>query len=179
MPAAKPYLVLKTENRSHRTKEELNFRKQAEEELFTGKNLQERPEIKEKKVAHKEFLRIKKLLESIGKDDDIFSGPINRYCLLMAECKDFEERREYAVQRADELFERRDEFEKNDDIGTYFTLIRDMEKHLVDLDKQVQAKRKMMFDIEKENLMTVAAAMRSIPKKPPKQKSKLKQALEE
>ncbi len=178
MPATKPYLVLLEENKSHRTKEELKHRKQAEEQLFTGKTLKEWPEIKQNDVAHKEFLRIKKLLKSIGKDDDIFAGPINRYCLLMAECKDFEVKREAASQRIRDMENCREAYKKNDTLTDYFKTIAMLEKHLIDLDKQVQTKRKMMFDLEKENLMTVAAAMRSIPKKPDKKKSRLEEALE-
>lgn len=177
MPAAKPYLVLVNENKSHRTKEELNQRKAAEEELYTGKKLKIRPEIKENDTANKEFLRIKKLLQAIGKDDDIFSGPINRYAQLMAECKDFEAKREAAYGRIKQLEDKSAEFEEFDEMKSYFTLLTGLEKHIIDLDKQVQAKRKMMFDIEKENLMTVAAAMRSITKKTEKKTSKLEDAL--
>ncbi len=178
MPAAKPYLVLIDEKKSHRTKEELKQRKHAEEQLFTGKTLKEWPEIKQNDVAHKEFSRIKKLLKAIGKDDDIFAGAINRYCLLTAECKDFEVKREAAWQRIRTLEERQEAFEKNEELAVYFKTIAMLEKHLIDIDKQVQTKRKMMFDIEKENLMTVAAAMRSIPKRPDKKKSRLEEALE-
>jgi hypothetical protein len=32
------------------------------------------------------------------------------------------------------------------------------------IDKQIQTKRKMLLDIEKENVMTIASALRSIPK---------------
>ena len=33
------------------------------------------------------------------------------------------------------------------------------------IDKQLQSKRKMLLDIEKENIMTITSALRSIPKK--------------
>lgn len=178
MPAPKPYLVLIEENKSHRTKKELQQRKQAEEQLFTGKTLKEWPEIKQNDVAHKEFSRLKKLLKAIGKDDDIFAGTINRYCLLVAECKDFEEKREATCQRISSMEEHQSEFEEKGEMTDYFRTIAMLEKHLVDIDKQIQSKRKMLFDIEKENLMTVAAALRSIPKKPDKKKSRLEEALE-
>lgn len=178
MPSAKPYLLLVNENKSHRTKEELNHRKQAEEQLYTGKTLKERQETKENDDAHKEFLRIKKLLKTIGKDDDIFSGPINRYSLLLAECRDFEAKREAAYERIIDMEGQHDRFVENDMMVDYFKTIASLEKHLIDIDKQVQVKRKMMFDIEKENLMTVAAAMRSIPKKITEKRNKLKEALE-
>ena len=38
-------------------------------------------------------------------------------------------------------------------------------RRLVDLDRQVQGKRKMLLEIEKENIMTIASALRNIPKK--------------
>ena len=44
-----------------------------------------------------------------------------------------------------------------------------MQKNIVSLDKQIQAKRKMLLDIEKENVMTIASALRSIPKKEDKE----------
>jgi hypothetical protein len=45
------------------------------------------------------------------------------------------------------------------------------------IDKMVQTKRKMLLDIEKENIMTIAAALRSIPKKEEKSSNKLLEAL--
>ena len=44
----------------------------------------------------------------------------------------------------------------------YYNLELGMQKNLVSLDKQVQAKRKMLLDIEKENIMTIASALRSV-----------------
>ncbi|MDE5741974.1 MAG: hypothetical protein K2H90_05950, partial [Oscillospiraceae bacterium] len=44
------------------------------------------------------------------------------------------------------------------------TLVK-MESNLLALDKRIQDKRKMLLDIEKENIMTIAAQLRSIPKK--------------
>ena len=47
----------------------------------------------------------------------------------------------------------------------YFKTLAQMESAVISLDKQVMAKRKMLLDIEKENIMTIAAQLRSIPKK--------------
>lgn len=90
----KPANVIRLEKKSHRTKKELASRENAEKALLTGEKLKERKEVKSDPVAHKEFLRIKKLLEKIEKNDDLYSSVINRYCQLYAECKDFEEKRE-------------------------------------------------------------------------------------
>jgi hypothetical protein len=38
------------------------------------------------------------------------------------------------------------------------------------LDKKLMEKRRAMLDLEKENIMTIASALRSIPKKPPEEK---------
>ena len=59
----------------------------------------------------------------------------------------------------------------------YYNLELGMQKNLVSLDKQVQAKRKMLLDIEKENIMTIASALRSVPKKTEKKENPLLAAL--
>ena len=59
----------------------------------------------------------------------------------------------------------------------YYNLELSMQKNLVSLDKQVQAKRKMLLDIEKENIMTIASALRSVPKKTEKKDNPLLAAL--
>ncbi|MDY2864571.1 MAG: hypothetical protein SOT68_10345, partial [Oscillospiraceae bacterium] len=47
----------------------------------------------------------------------------------------------------------------------YFKTLAQMESAVINLDKQIMSKRKMLLDIEKENIMTIAAQLRSIPKK--------------
>ena len=42
----KPFSVLKSEGRSHRTKSELEQRRKGEEALLTGVPIRERPEVK-------------------------------------------------------------------------------------------------------------------------------------
>lgn len=169
----KPADVIMLEGKAHRTKKELRQRKKAEEDLITGNRLRETKEVKENELAHKEFLRIRKLLEEIGKNDDLYSGVINRYCLLSAECKEFEEKRESIFRRQQELEERSGEMEFTD----HLHMQNDLSKMLLSYDRQVQAKRKMMFDIEKENIMTIASALRSIPKKQETKKNALREAL--
>ncbi|MFR4564246.1 MAG: hypothetical protein ACLT5O_06865, partial [Anaerotignum sp.] len=50
-------------------------------------------------------------------------------------------------------------------VSAFYKLKNQMQKNIIDLDKQVQAKRKMLMDIEKENIMTIASALRNVPKK--------------
>lgn len=180
----KPFTVLTSEKKSHRTKQELLLRKAGEDALITGKALAERPEVKSNKVAHKEFLRISKLLENIKKNDAIYEPVINRYCILQAECKDLVDRREETYSLVTML---KDEFKKSINdcnpadraelIMKFTKTINELTYATIDLDKQIQQKRKMLLDIEKENVMTIASALRSIPKKVENKKNALLEAL--
>ena len=172
----KPFKVLETEKKSHRTKAELKLREEGEKLLSTDIELKERKEVKQNKIAHKEFKRIIQLLENIDKNDAIYEAVINRYCLLQAECFDLEERREECYNLISELREEEkeliEELKDRDDIEElldykleYAKSLAKMMATMLSIDKQVQAKRKMLLDIEKENVMTIASALRCIPKK--------------
>lgn len=175
----KPFTVISSEKKSHRTKAELESRKKAEESLVTGVKMKVRPEVKADEVAHKEYKRIAKLLRSIEKDDDLFGACINRYCQMFAECKDFEIKREDFARRAQELEARENEILSSEEMSVreYYSMLATLQSQVIALDKQIQAKRKMMFDYEKENLMTVAAGLRNIPKKENNEADPLKELL--
>ena len=175
---AKPFKVLTTEKKSHRTKAELKLREEGEKALSTEAKIKERKEVKQNKVAHKEFKRIQKLLENIDKNDAIYEAVINRYCLIQAECHDLEERREEFYKLIFELKEESKEItrelEDSEEVMAYkleyAKEIAKMMSSMLAIDKQVASKRKMLLDIEKENVMTIASALRSIPKKPDQEK---------
>lgn len=175
---SKPASVIRLECKSHRTKKEIAERERAEKELLTGRLLRENEAVKGNELAHKEFTRIRRLLKSIGKDDDLYGATINRYCLLLTECTEFEEKREQMSRQTRELEASRDSFKESDDLKSYYTLQMQMQKNLIALDKQIQAKRKMLLDIEKENIMTIASSLRSVPKKTEKKRNPLMEALE-
>lgn len=163
----KPFVVLVNEKKSHRTKSELKMREEGEKALSTDFKIKERKEVKQNKVAHREFQRIIKLLENINKDDAIYEAVINRYCLMQAECFDFEVKREKFYNDMSKL---EDKYNKDEmSLSEYYSLINDMQKNIVNIDKQIQSKRKMLLDIEKENVMTIASALRTIPKKEEKE----------
>lgn len=168
----KPVNVIELEKKSHRTKKEKEQRKQAEESLLSGKSLREREEVRVNPFAHKEFLRISKLLEKMEKNDAIYEPVINRFCLIQAECREMEERREEFCELIKELRETfREavgelEAEGKAELLLEFTReIARMTSSMINCDKQIQTKRKMLLDIEKENIMTIASALRSVPKK--------------
>lgn len=179
----KPYTVIQCEKKSHRTKAEMNQRKQAEDALSSKEKIKKRKEIKENKVASKEFDRIVKLLDGIDKNDALYEPVINRYCLMQAECKEIEERRAAFYDLIVLLKEKVTELSEKDK-ETYCGELSEISMNMVKLaghmnacDKLLQQKRKMLLDIEKENIMTVAAALRSIPKKVEKSSNPLREAL--
>lgn len=161
----KSVAVLTIEGKSHRTKEEITKRKRAEAAALTGKVIGENEQVKNNKLAHTEFLRMKSLLKKIKKDDDIYRNVINRYCLLCAECIEFVEKRETIFQQLNEFCEKKYEMIENGDmtIKEAFKMEADMQGHMIAMDKQIQTKRKMMLDIEKENGWTVKASLQTIP----------------
>ena len=131
---SKPASVIKLEGKSHRTKKELRNREQAENSLLSGMKLKESEEVKNNPKAHQEFLRVKKLLSGIDKSDDLYGSVINRYCLTLAECADFEEKREHAQELMDKLEMRSDEME----FVEFLKLQDGLAKQLISYDKQTE-----------------------------------------
>ncbi len=170
----KPYTVIKGEKKSHRTKAELTQRKNAEKASLSGKEMKEKAEVRAEPVAHKEFLRLKKLLGSIEKDDALYENIINRYCMLLAECRELEERKDMFREVMEEM---KNNIGTAKDLSTLALSMAEIAGHMNACDKLLQQKRKQMFDIEKESIMTIASALRSIPKKVEKKKNALREAL--
>lgn len=166
---AKPVSVLKTEKKSHRTKSELEQRERAEASLLTGKPLQEHQGTKQSPEAHKLFFKLRSLLKAIGKADALYSAVVNRYCVIFAECSEHERLREEFRRGLDEL---REEYHENDSDAAdaltpseYYKLVCNMQGNINQLDRALSDKRKMLLSIEKECCMTIASALRAIPKK--------------
>jgi len=159
---SKPVAVIKAEGKSHRTKSELEAREKGEAAFATGVLLQEKPEVQKNLVAHREFERITGLLTILGKNDALYENIINRYCVIYAECAGYEVIRE-SLQTDFVLLG--EEFKKGEmDFLSYLDRKGKIASDINALDKQLQAKRKMLMDIEKENIMTLAAALRNVPK---------------
>ena len=182
---SKPYAVITNEKKSHRTKAELLQRKKGEEALLTGFKLKEAPEVKADETAHKEFRRVKKLLVALEKEDELYGAIINRYCLIFSEIKQLQEDRAYY---SDMIREMREDLHEQKELlenpVEYIELLADVGKSLSKItasisaiDRTIQQKRKMLLDIEKESVMTISAALRSIPKKPEEKKNALLEAL--
>jgi hypothetical protein len=120
--------------------------------------------VKSNPIAHREFMRIKKLLKAIQKDDDLSGNIINTHCLLHAECKEFEIMK---TQLYEDVGELSDEYKNgNIEFLEYSERKCKLQDRIFACDKKVMEKRKMILDISKENIMTIQSALRSIPKKP-------------
>lgn len=165
--------VLKSEGKSHRTKAELAAREKAENAALTGIKIHEFPSVKNDRVAHAEFRRVKKLLAAVGKDDALYEAIINRYCELKSEVAGLGQMRCTTQEVLDNLREERGDM----DAKEYYELQCNLQKQIMAIDNGIQRKRKMLMDIEKECAMTVSAALRSIPKTPQKKVSALDEAL--
>lgn len=82
---SKPVQLIKLEGKSHRTKKELEHREKAEKSLYTGTAFKESPAVKGDPVAHREFMRLKKLYKKIEYVDGLDEQIINRYCMMVSQ----------------------------------------------------------------------------------------------
>lgn len=178
---SKPAALLQFEGKCHHSKKEFEQRAEAESALVTGVHMEKWPEVGKNVRASREFDRVCGLLKTIGQDDALHESVVNRYCLLRAECVQFEEKREafyHGIKQMEKEYKEQKP-ETNPETGKvtyplpaseYYKLLDRMQGNVVGLDKQIMAKRKMMLDIEKENIMTISSMLRSVPKKPEEKK---------
>lgn len=171
--------VLKAQGTAHKTKTELAKREKAEKAALTGKPLRETVQTKQNELAHKEFLRMRALLKEIKKDDDIYRNVVNRYCMLCAECTEFVEKRENIFTQLQEFCDQKDDLIEREEMTRKeaYRIEADMQSNMITMDKQIQTKRKMMLDIEKENGWTVKASIQTIPPRQESKSNPLKEAL--
>lgn len=159
----KPVGVLRMEGKSHRTKAELEQRERAEKAQMTGKRMREAADVKTDAVAHATWKRVAALLAAIGKDDALYEQCINRYCRIASEVEaDQREmgRLEKMAEALDAAYAEQ-EIEKDE----YLQQMGKIMEMKAGCQSLLMRKRKMMMDIERENVMTVASSLRSIPKK--------------
>ena len=149
----------------HRTKAEIKQREQAEADMLSGKKIVERDSVKESATAHAEFRRVVALLKAVGKDDALYTAVVNRYCELYDEVLWNKQEIARLKELSHKLEEKFDECDPDGDTIMKFTrTFSAMIDKVNKIDGIIMQKRKMMLDIEKENGMTVQAALRSIPK---------------
>lgn len=165
--AAKPTAVLKEEKKSHRTKAELQQREESEKALLSGSPLFERDSVKKDPVAHTEFTRLEELMKAIDKNDALYAPAINRYCELYSEEQKLKEKLLHLEELFHKLEEKFDEMYDTlefDELKEFTKQFTTLCKQISSIDAQIMHKRNAQGKIESENCMTVAAALRSIPK---------------
>lgn len=152
---SKPVQLIKLEGKSHRTKAELEHREKAEKALYTGTTFKESPAVKADPIAHKEFLRLKKLYKHIQYVDGLDEQIINRYCLLVSQ--------EQALQKLVEHM--------NEDVENCQTF-----DHRLELYKAISGTvakltqvRNMLLKIEDRLFLNPTARVKAIPKQPPEE----------
>ena len=155
--------VLKAEGKSHRTKAELNSRREEEQAQLTGIKMREYPETRESESAHREFARVRRILSSVGKNDAIYEAVMNEYAMLKSDIDRYVNLRKKLEEKLEN-----DEGVKTSDFAL-----------LLSYDKQINVYKRRRFDIEKENGMTIASSMRAIPKKPAQKSNPLLEALKD
>ena len=174
---SKPVAVIEAEGKSHRTKAELECRKAAEDAMLSHEPLFERAEVQRNTLAHAEFERVAKLMDAIGKNDALYSSGLNTYCLLYAEIAELEEEKGYVQRLIDDIS---GAIKKINDADALVQLSKTVDKLLakkISIGTTIDQKRRLMLAIDKENVMTVSAALRSIPKTPEKEVNPILAAL--
>ncbi len=154
--------ILSLEGRSHRTKKELEQREKAEKAQLTGRRMKEAQDVRKDKAAHETWLRVRGLLGMIEKDDAIYEQVINRYCRLVSETAGYDKE----IARLDKLIQATEDLHEDGTIDTkeYLQRSQSLEELKIDAEGLLMRKRKMLLDIEKENVMTIVSSLRSIPK---------------
>lgn len=168
--AKKPAKLIALEGRNHMTKAELEHREEQEKKTMTGEKMVAWPEVWNDPLARKEFNRLRKLLRIIEKDDALYESIMNRYALLHSECAQNEKHITRILGEQEKLAESWNSGEI--DADDYFKHQAQLERNLQTWDSKLMEKRRMMLQIEKENVMTILASTRTIPQKPKEEKAK-------
>ncbi len=155
---SKPVQLLKLEGKSHRTKKELKRREEAEKSLYTGTTFKEAPAVKADPIAHREFLRLKKLYKSIQYIDGLDEQIINRYCMLMSQEQALAKMMERMRQDIEEVEEVEDRIRIYESIAGV-------------TDKTMKT-REMLLKIEDRLFLNPTGRIKSIPKQPDEEPKK-------
>ena len=155
---SKPIELIVLENKNHITKAESKTRKRAESALKTNNPLIETEAVKGNKVAHKEFLRLKKLYENIEFVDALDTQIINRYCLGVSETIRLR-------AMLDKMEEALDDKELNGGALAKMCMA------INSLEGKIQQQEKLLLSYEDRLFLNPAGRMRAIPKKPEKKEA--------
>lgn len=153
---SKPVQLIKLEGKSHRTKAEMEHREKAEKSLYTGTTFKESPAVKNDPVAHREFLRLKKLYKQIQYVDGLDEQIINRYCMLISQEQALSKMMERMRQDIDEVENVEDRLRIYESIAG--------------VTDKVMKTREMLLKLEDRLFLNPTARIKAIPKHPPEEK---------
>lgn len=156
---SKPVQLIKLEgNKDRRTKAELEYREKFEKSLYTGTTFKESPAVKADPIAHKEFLRLKKLYKHIQYVDGLDEQIINRYCMMVSQEKTLQDSLidlRDALRGCESIEERKQIYDAIGSISTKLEKVRDM-----------------LLKLEDRLFLNPTARIKAIPKKPPEEEKK-------
>lgn len=161
---SKPVNLIRLEGVSHRTKAELEQREKGEKALLTGKEMREAADVKADPFAHALWKRTNALLKAIGKNDALYEQVINRYCRISSEANNSGQAL-VRIERMTALLEQKFD-EGAIEADDYFGKMIKFMKQKGAIRGMLMRQRRMLMDIEKENIMTIAASLRAVPKTP-------------
>jgi|GEM_PF-3240715 len=154
MPDGRPKLVDMTAG--HRTKAEKRIRKEAEQALYTGEKFHESEQVKKNAIAHKEYLRLKRLYDKIPYVDALDHQSVNRYCIEVSNqirLTGLSEKMESKLDDCEDL-----------DAGELVQLYKSIAGVISDIRKSAE----MLIKLEDRLLLNPASRIKAIPKTPEK-----------
>ena len=178
-------------NKKHLTSAEKEQREYYEQALLSGKKITERKRVREDAVAHGEFRRVVALMKAIGKNDALYAEQINRYAELHSEEEFYKDLAaelrgelsemsrlvkevEVALGQLADIRAALDGVEAaelangvaavTDAFSELLKRRGELLKQISDADLKIKQKREAKLAIERENCMSVSAALRTIPK---------------
>lgn len=154
MRPSKPVDLILLEKKSHRTKAELEHRRKGEEALYTGESFMESAQVRADPIAHKEFLRLKRLYKNISYVDALDQQVINRYCLEVSALTRLE-------QTVSALYVELDNAENYEARIRIYSLINDTTT-------KTNKAKEMLLKYEDRLFLNPTARIKSIPKNPEK-----------
>lgn len=170
MPVNKSSSATKAENKSHRTKEELAAKEMAEN-VKSNRPIEACKQILSNKNLVVKYDNLITILESIGRNDALYETIINRYIILQGEIEEFEEQKKSVIRQLKTLTKSDMDQEQKINLGSK------LNNQLINIDKQIMTKRKMLLDIEKECGFTIVSASRVVINHQPNNDDELLKAL--
>lgn len=144
-------------NKKRLTKAEKEFRLEQESKLKTGNKLIAYDDVKNDKIAYKEFLRLRKMFVKLDFIDSLDEQIINRYC------------KEISRKNNIEVMLQKMQNKLNEDSFMTNTQYSDICKSIDSLNKTITNINNMLLKYEDRLFLNPFSRMKAVPKTPPKE----------